>query len=243
MFKKAGFTVVELLIVITVVALLAGITIVSYGTWQQRVATTTVLSDINLATSGLKNYRNNKDNYPPNLAGTGFVSSKGIAVTLYTNAPSIGVYSSLTNDQNAQLFLNVCNANLNGTNNTTCTFNGSGGGAKIHVKGTSGSNFYWSPSPLSKTYLQNNCASLCANVATLITQFEAQGGVFPIVLSGNNVSLPEPTDTPNGDATRYCLEGRSGSYPDIVFHSESENTSAKPTEGACPADPDLQYFP
>jgi prepilin-type N-terminal cleavage/methylation domain-containing protein len=243
MFKKAGFTIVELLVVITVIAILAGIVVVAYGAWQKRAATQTVLSDTNLAKSGLENFQNFKDTYPPNLAGTGFVSSKSVAITLYTNAPSIGVYDSLTDDQNAQLFLNVCNANLNGTNNTTCTFNGSGSGAKIHVKGTSGSNFYWSPSPLTKTYIQNNCASLCTKVATLISQFEAQGGVFPIVLSGNNVSLPEPTNTPSGNATEYCLEARSGLFQDVIYHTLSSQVASSATAGACPPDPDLQYFP
>lgn len=243
MLRKAGFTIVELLVIITVIAILAGVVIVGYGAWQQRIATKSVQSDITLATSSLKNYRNYKNSYPPNLAGTGFASTKTVAVTLYTNAPSVGVYESLTNDQNAQLFLNVCNANLNGTNNTACTFNGSGSGARIHVRGTSGANFFWSPSPLSKTYIQNNCSGLCANITQLISQFEAQGGVWPIVVSGNNVSLPEPTQTPNGAATRYCIEGRSGPHPSVVYHSRSENSSSPPTVGACPADPTLRYFP
>jgi len=243
--KLRGFTIVELLVIITVIAILAGVVIVGYGAWQKRVATKAVLSDTHLARSGLENFNNFKDNYPPNLAGTGFASSKNVAITLYTDATAIGVYTSLTDDQNAQLFLNVCNANLNGTNNTTCTFNGSGSGAKIHIKGTSGSNFYWSPSPLTQTYLENNCASLCARVDTLIAQFKAQGGAFPIVVSGNNVNLPEPQTQPAPDAraTRYCLEARSGAYQDVVYHALSSNVTAPATAGACPPDPGLQYFP
>lgn len=138
-----GFTVVELIAIIGVLGILAGIGVVGYGAWQRGVADKSVQADVSHATSSLTSYKNFKNNYPPNLAGAEFANAPSVALSLYTNAPYLGVYSNLTPDGNAQLLLNVCNANLNETLNTVCTFNGNGNGAKIHVKGTNASNVIW----------------------------------------------------------------------------------------------------
>lgn len=214
---------------------------VSYGTWQKDIADNSVRSDLTQAMSSLKSYKNFNNNYPPNLAGTGFASSQDVALVLYTNAESHDVYEDLTSDQNAQLFLNVCNAGLESTNNTACVFNGTGNGAKIHVKGTEGANMHWRPSPITVSYLMANCDSICTQVTTMISQFEAQGGTLPIAFTGAPAALPEPVPNASGPATAYCLNARSGSYPDVVYHVSSENTAV--TTGACPPDPDLKYFP
>src|SRR4051812_33976136 len=106
-----GFTIVELIIVITTISILTAIGISSYNGWSRRTSSTTVRSDLVRASTELESNMNLKNNYPPNLAGINFVPGKDVALVLYTNAPSNGVYESLTDDQNAQLLLNVCNAN------------------------------------------------------------------------------------------------------------------------------------
>lgn len=242
--KPTGFTIVDLIIVVGVIGILVALGILSYGSWQRAQATNSVKSDIQQAVSGLQSYKNFKNNYPPNLAGTGFASSQNVALMLATNAPSVGVYENLNGNQNAQLFLNSCNANLFSTpNNTVCSFQGNGGGAKIHAKGTNGSNTIWN-SPIQQTALTLSCGaqqSACDQAITdMISQFTAQGGVFPIVVPGNNVALPEPSQVPNGPANRYCLEGRASEYPDIVYYILSDNKAI--TAGACPNDPSLKYF-
>lgn len=239
--KKNAFTIVELLIVVVILGILSVVTIVGYGSWQRRIAVSSVQSDVNLAKSALKSYNNFKNSYPPNLAGTNFAPSENVAMTLYTDAPSIGQYSGLTDDQNAQLFLNVCNANLSGTNNTSCVFNGKNNGAKIHVKGTSGSNTIWS-TDVDQSEVVLSCGTACDTAtAAMISQFTAQGGYFPIKLSGNTATLPEPTLVPNGTATRYCLQAISAVSTSISYHVSSSDTSLSP--GACPSDPGLQYYP
>lgn len=198
-----------------------------------------VKSDITSGISSLHSFQNFKNSFPPNLAGTDFAASRNVALVLYTDAPSIGVYQNLTAHQNAQLLLNVCNANLNETYNTICVFGGGGGGgARIHVKGTKTSNTHWrSPIKESDVTLPASDPSIAQGI---IDQFKAQGGYFPVVVGSNeNTPLPEPTKTPNGPATRYCLEGRSAEY-DIVYHSFSKNTDILP--GPCPEDPDLHYY-
>ncbi len=242
--RRHGFTLVEILMIITILSILFGVVVYGLGSWQRRQATTAVQSDLRLAVSGLHTYRNFEGNFPPNLAGTGFASSQSVSVTLRTNAPSVGVYEGLNGSQNAQLFLNACNANVFATpNNTACSFQGNGGGAKIHVKGTTGSNAIWDD-PIDQADLVLSCGSeqaACDQVLSdLVAQFTAQGGVFPILVPGNSVPLPEPTLVANGPASRYCIEGRASDYPDIVYYALSETSTV--TAGECPVDPSLQYY-
>jgi prepilin-type N-terminal cleavage/methylation domain-containing protein len=240
----SGFTIVELLIVIVVVSVVMTSSIISYTSWQHTVSGKAVRSDIQQAITGLEDHKNFKGSYPPNLAGTGFAASSSVAVTLSTNAPSIGVYSNLTPDQQAQLFLNVCNANMFSTpNNTSCTFQGNGGGAKIHVKGTNATNAIWD-SPIAESDLSLSCGDQQADCDTalsnIVTQFNAQGGVFPIIVPNSNVALPEPVLTPNGPADRYCIEGRSAEDATITYHALSDDKII--ATGQCPYDPTLHYY-
>lgn len=241
---QRGFTIVEIVTIVGILGILVGIGIIGLGSWQRQQAANSVVSDIHQATSGLSNYRNFKGSFPPNLAGTNFAASSRVALKLSTNAPSIGVYSGLTVDQNAQLFLNSCNANLFLTpNNTVCSFEGTKTAAKIHTKGTDGSNKIWN-SPVAASDISLNCgtdqAACDAAISSMTSQFTAQGGTFPITVPDRNVPLPEPTQSPNGPADRYCIEGRANVYPDIVYHSVSNENDI--LEGECPSDPSLHYF-
>lgn len=238
--KDAGFTIVELLVVIVVIGILAGVVILAFGSWRHHTAESVVESDMLQASTGLSAYVNSNDVYPPNLANLNFVPSQGVALTLYTNAPSIGVYSNLSADLNAQLFLNNCNANLNGLDNTVCTYQGSGVGAKVHVKGTNTTNTVW-PSPINPSDVTLPYGpEYTAATNAIVSEFQAQGGVFPVLVSGTNVALPNPTLQPNGPASDYCLEGRSGDFPAIVYHATPQGTS--PTIGPCPPNPNLHYY-
>lgn len=248
MHKRGGFTLVEIIVIISVLSVLAMITVVGYGTWHHSIADKSAQSDLSQAISSLTNYNNFKNGYPPNLAGTGFAGSPSVSLVLYTNASTIGVYSGLSDDQNAQLFLNTCNANLSGTTNTACSFAGSKGGAKVHVQGTASSNVIWN-SPICQSAgsgcgstVQLTCGPACDTATTkMITQFLQQGGTFPVVVNGNTAALPEPNVQPNSLATRYCIEARSGLYADIVYYATS--TVKTPTSGPCPNDPALHYLP
>lgn len=209
--------------------------------WQKNLADSLVKSDVTSGSTSLQSFRNFNNYFPPNLAGTKLAASKGVVLVLYTNSPSMGVYQSLTPGENAQLLLNVCNANLSETYNTICVFAGvgKGAGAKIHVKGTVTSNTQWrSPIYQQDVVLPASHESIALGI---VEQFLAQGGTFPVIVSGNNTALPEPTKVPNGPATRYCLEGRSANYQGLIYHTVDNNTNV--LSGACPNDPELHYFP
>lgn len=250
MLKARGFTIVEIVVIIATLAILATIVIVSYGAWQTRTSTQAVKSDLQLATTALKSNLNFKDYYPPNLAGTDFAPSVRSAMVLYTNATGSWQYTGLDNDQNAQLFLNACNANLTSLPTvTSCAFAGNKNGAKMHVKGTSGSNTIWDSAicqsmgqdPSCESVPSLSCGTACTTgVASMMQDFIDQGGYFPVVINGNTVPLPDPSVTPSNDATNFCLENRVADNPSIVFHTTPTQTI--PVSGPCDTT-GLTYYP
>jgi Tfp pilus assembly protein PilE len=75
-----GFTIVELIIMIAVIALLASITIFGFGSWRSRTATTEVKGALtNLATS-LKSEMNFNSAYPSSVPST-YRPSDGVTIT------------------------------------------------------------------------------------------------------------------------------------------------------------------
>lgn len=242
MSRTSGFTIIELLVVIAVLGIIATISVVSYGRWRHNAAKVSVVNDLTHATTSLDSYKNFRNDYPPNLGGAEFAASDHVALTLRTNAPEIRSYSSLTSDQNAQLFLNSCNAAMptesgGVTYNTACTFAGN----NVHVSGTKSSNVILHGPVLHESDIVLTCGSACDTAVTqMLKAFRDQGGTFPITVPKKHVSLPPYPDTVTyGPATKFCLQGVSASFEDIVYHTTSSN--AQVTEGPCPDDPELHY--
>ena len=79
--SSSGFTVVELIVVVAVIAILAGVVYFGYGAWQIRAATNTLKTDLSSAASQLDNDRNWQNGYPLTEAaangGKGLPKSKG----------------------------------------------------------------------------------------------------------------------------------------------------------------------
>ncbi len=244
MLKKHGFTIIEVLISVVLVAILAAIGIVVYTGSQQRAANSAVLSSISHGSEVLEiNFAREQD-YPPNFAGTEFTHSDEVATALWTNAPGVRSYApgTLNSNQNTQLFLNACNANMpieisGQTYNTSCSF----AGINIHIKGKKASNVVFHGPAVQQSDLVLTCGSGCTTIMqTIIQQFTDQGGTFPLNVTGEYVSLPEPDSfTSTGNATRYCLEGRSTRYDTVIGHITSEEN--KPRSGPCALDPELHY--
>ena len=243
MSTSKGFTIVELVIIIAVLGILAGLVIFSFAGWQRSIAQNAVRSDVQQATSSLDSFRNFKTDYPPNLSGTNFAASDEVALTLRTNAPQTRSYTNLTPDQNAQLFLNTCNALMpiksadgQTTYNTSCVFSGN----NIHVKGQVSSNAIFNGPVVDESEVQLPCGSVCTTaVATLKQQFLLQNGSFPLTVPKSQVSLPPYELTSYGNATKYCLEGVSSRFSDIVYHTNSTDKTV--VTGACTDDPELHY--
>ena len=89
--KTSGFTIVELLIVIVVIAILAAITIVSYNGIQSRAREATVQSDLENAAKQLEIYKltlSGAENYPVNLSTAALKASANTAYAYSYNATS-----------------------------------------------------------------------------------------------------------------------------------------------------------
>lgn len=65
-YKKSGFTIVELLIVIVVIGILAAITLVAYNGIRQRATETSIKSDLASAHKKIMLYSASKDRFPDN---------------------------------------------------------------------------------------------------------------------------------------------------------------------------------
>lgn len=133
---RAGFTVLELIVVVVIIAILSAVSLIVYNGAQRSAMDAQVKQTVSDARKSLQVYYSFNNNYPPNIANTDYAPPLTVAVVLYTDAPQMPVYSNLTTAQNAQLFLNACNGFMpivdNGiTYNTSCVYNGN----NEHIKG------------------------------------------------------------------------------------------------------------
>ena len=75
-----GFTIVELILVIAIIGILASISIVSYGNWQQIVVKAQLKSDLGSAATAMESYRNFNNGYPISIPAT-FTPSQYVTLT------------------------------------------------------------------------------------------------------------------------------------------------------------------
>lgn len=79
--RTKGFTIIELIVVISIVAILATISIVGYGSWRTSVISAQVKSDLNAAASAMESARTFGNGYPLTLPST-VTPSTNISLTL-----------------------------------------------------------------------------------------------------------------------------------------------------------------
>ncbi len=96
--KQYGFTIVELLIVIVVIAILAAITIVAYNGIQQRGKDSARKSDLATISKALKLYQIDEGDFAESKCGSGGTSSYGWLPSDYdATGPLISINSCLIN--------------------------------------------------------------------------------------------------------------------------------------------------
>ncbi|MFZ1258261.1 MAG: type II secretion system protein [Candidatus Saccharimonas sp.] len=237
----SGFTLVELIVMISVLAILVVATIVVYKGVQQRSASAVTQHTVADALKNLQLYYIANKNYPSNIANTDYAPPLSVAVSLYTNAPQTPTYQNLSSEQNAQLFLNSCNGFMpiesgGTTYSTSCVFNGN----NMHVKGQTAANVVINGPTINQSSFVLSCGSACTTAQNnILSIFTEQGGTFPITVPKKGSALPQPVMVNTGTASRFCVEGRSGQFNTVMYYATSENQVV--TEGACPTDAALHY--
>lgn len=117
---QKGFTIVELLVAISVLAILASIVAFSFGSWRARVAADEAQSDLNNVKTAMENVRNFQSGYPSTLP-TGFTASSNTQVTYYSGdatnycvdaksvqVPSVVYYIKTTNGEAGKPTAGTC---------------------------------------------------------------------------------------------------------------------------------------
>ncbi len=92
-----GFTIVELLIVIVVIAILAALSVVGYTNIQQRVKNTAKVSVVQQSVKLVQLYRASNDDYPQSPSGNNFCLTTDNMCTSYNGTPNPSSNATLMN--------------------------------------------------------------------------------------------------------------------------------------------------
>jgi prepilin-type N-terminal cleavage/methylation domain-containing protein len=93
-----GFTIVELLVVILVIGILAGISIVGYGAWRKNIAEDQLKSELSGVASAMENARNFSSTYPTAIPST-FTPSNDVTLTYVSgDAKTFCIQASTSQD-------------------------------------------------------------------------------------------------------------------------------------------------
>lgn len=90
--KKHGFSLVEMVVVIVVIAMLAAMTVFFVSNWRSEAAETEVKSDLSNAAAALENYKNFNSSYPANQAAFASLYNNSDSVTLTYQRRANGTY-------------------------------------------------------------------------------------------------------------------------------------------------------
>lgn len=251
---KAGFTIVELLIVIVVIGILAAIITVAYNGLQKRAITSVLQSDLHNSASLMQIAQVEEGSYPLALP-SGVKSSPGVTLTLSSGGGE--VYSGLSSVQNGLLFYMTCQQMLSeGLGQkvddghhyvSACNVYNKN---QIHIDGWNGRNIN---TPLTAASLQTYVSSYSGGQKDLFTtnggnfmnqltaRFQAAGGTFPVAgfwdswatsTNGGVVkpTLPAPSGGGSVDPTTFCIDATYATNPVTTWHVDENNM---PSKGSC----------
>jgi len=105
--RFSGFTIVELVVVIAVIGILAGITVVGYGAWQAQTAQNAVKSDLTNLLGAMENARNFGSGYPLAVPSTFTPSNNVQSTTVSTTSSGDYFCASMASAKDATKIFNI----------------------------------------------------------------------------------------------------------------------------------------
>ncbi len=88
LYAKNGFTIAELTVVIVVVAILAGLVVISYSWWRESIAENAVKSDLEIVKSSMTNARNFGEAGYPTFIPASFTSGENVSIIYVSGTPT-----------------------------------------------------------------------------------------------------------------------------------------------------------
>jgi prepilin-type N-terminal cleavage/methylation domain-containing protein len=188
--RFAGFTLVELLIVIVVIGILAAVSIISYGTWKTSTLTAQLKSDLNGAATAMENARTFSNAYPTSVPAT-FVASTGVTISGGGSTDGKTFCIEAASLQNASLIYYInSTAGKNGAQAGTCAGSSPSTplpsvptGIVINSSTNTSITLSWSASSNTPTSYTAQCAS-DAGYTLGIQQSTVSGGTLTATISG-----------------------------------------------------------
>lgn len=208
--KQTGFTIVELLIVVVVIAILAAITIVAYNGITNRAKDSAVRSTLTSTAKKIEAYRYSADNptesYPVSLSAAGITSSGDTTVTynvitsanFYCLAGQNGLISYFVTNLNSTVRTGVCPPvdslagwwPLNGTTRNMATADDSA--VAVGVSSSDGQNGQTNGSYVFTG--DPNGSYIDTKHTSSRTKFTMSAWVYPTASSGYRTPLSEARD-------------------------------------------------
>jgi prepilin-type N-terminal cleavage/methylation domain-containing protein len=254
--RAAGFTIVELIIVIVVIAILATVVIVAYNGVTKSAAVRSVQNDlVNAAADMEQAAQANAGAYPSALPST-IQTSAGVSLTLQVN--TLPHYSSLTAVQNGVLLSQICQdlvnaglgSGLNQGGGTDAYITGCGNwnAGSMQVTGWTSQVFntpiydntftdYANAIPAGDSYHPNQQSVTQNFYRQLHSREIAEGGSFPITTFWDSWASPsnggvmyQALPTADSSSSKYCINGSSTKYPDVQWHIGDDQ---KVVSGSC----------
>lgn len=109
--QQHGFTIVEIVVMITIIAILATLVSFSFGTWRTRTAKTEVKTSLTDLSTALKNELNFNSKYPASLPST-YTPGKGVTITYSSPSPTYATYcASATSKAESSVKMYISSSN------------------------------------------------------------------------------------------------------------------------------------
>jgi len=145
--RNHGFTMVEIVIVVVVIGILAGITIVSYGSWRKNISEGQVKSDLSGVASAMEGARNFGSTYPTSLP-TNFKPSSDVTLT-YKSGDAKTYCIEGTTARDASIIFRYDISEKKEPQKGACT-----------AHGASVANLMHNPNPTAGTYWKSSSTSI-----------------------------------------------------------------------------------